>query len=861
LIKTLQGFSLVAALAIALSVFLGTTLVTSLLYEMLIVDQSRATTRALANQTYNAMFDIMQQGGDREDLQRYLSRNREAFSHSSLQVEVFRAPMVEERFGVIEQPAMDLSVRRALVDGQQSTSHSDGRIRYVTPMTATDECLACHANAKAGDVLGVIRVESDLNPITTEVRTRYVALFSVLAALVLATAAYLSRTMVRRIDRSVLSFRDQVEGVHAVKDLKKLDLRKADFGFRELNELCSSVALLVDRMRTIAVDKDVLEFEMNLLSKLIITSEVVRDWKAYICGLLLDINDIVDAYTLFTLFRVDDESYEHDVFWRGQPSDECKALFEEIVRRRIREHPHFSQATTLLINHHVADPESVLPELTGEDIELQTKTLLLETPRIGGVAGIGVQAQMAKDPICHIVVGGILTTLLNMVGSVKAIYKYTRDLEYYATRDPLTDLHNQRVFWELLEYEVNRAKRHGYRFGVIVVDLDNFKTINDRYGHAFGDRFLQAFADTLREVTRQGDALVRYGGDEFTVILPESDEEQVYLVGSRIRDGLEKLTVVAPDQSRVKATTSIGVAVYPKHGKDSRELFLVADNMMYKAKRGGKNAIGVPTEADLIKVFRSDGEKSQLILNALEQRTIVPLFQPIVDARSAAVEVHELLMRIQVGDALIPASEFVDVAESIGVVHRMDYILIEKAFTQMREQEYRGMLFINLSPKALIVGEFIGRMRALAARFGIEPGRVVFEITERETVKNITLLEQFVLSLKLEGFKFAIDDFGSGFSSFQYIRRFPIDYIKIEGEFIRNMLSDERDLALVQSITALARGLGIKTVAEFVEDREVLEAVCREGADYAQGYYIGRPGPVLLARGTRVHARTEEAPV
>ncbi|WP_200881957.1 EAL domain-containing protein [Nitrincola sp. A-D6] len=238
-----------------------------------------------------------------------------------------------------------------------------------------------------------------------------------------------------------------------------------------------------------------------------------------------------------------------------------------------------------------------------------------------------------------------------------------------------------------------------------------------------------------------------------------------------------------------------------------------------------------------------------MVLDALEEERIVPYFQPIVDLGTGDVAIHELLMRIELGDRIVPAGEFIDIAESIGVVHKMDYLLIEKAFQQMHEQQYKGMLFVNLSPKSLIIGEFISRVRQLAMEYEIEPKRIVFELTERETVSNMALLERFVQDLKLEGFNFAIDDFGSGFSSFHYIKHFPIDVIKIEGDFIRNMLTDDKDMAFVKSIVTLAHNLGIQTVAEFVEDQAVMDAVRELGINYGQGYFIGRPSPQLALPG------------
>uniref|UniRef100_E6QQ75 GGDEF:EAL n=1 Tax=mine drainage metagenome TaxID=410659 RepID=E6QQ75_9ZZZZ len=252
----------------------------------------------------------------------------------------------------------------------------------------------------------------------------------------------------------------------------------------------------------------------------------------------------------------------------------------------------------------------------------------------------------------------------------------------------------------------------------------------------------------------------------------------------------------------------------------------------------------------MAEVFRKAGEKGVMIQNALDQDKIVPYFQPICSATSGEIVIHELLMRIQLDDQIVVANDFIEQAESMGLAHKMDYQLIEKAFMQMSEQGYEGMLFVNLSPKVLIAGEFVARVSHLAQQSGIVPSRIVFEITERETVSNLSLLEKFVLDVKLQGFGFAIDDFGSGYSSFQYIKRFPVDYIKIEGEFIRNMLQDEVYLAFVKSIVTLAKELKIKTIAEFVEDAEILAAVSALGIDYAQGYHISRPSPMIHIVGT-----------
>jgi diguanylate cyclase (GGDEF)-like protein len=269
--------------------------------------------------------------------------------------------------------------------------------------------------------------------------------------------------------------------------------------------------------------------------------------------------------------------------------------------------------------HNVVNPDSPLLYLDHSEIEFQTKSLFLDTPQIGGVVGIGVQSQTVADPIRSLVINGILTTMLNVVGSIKAIYKYTKDLEYYATRDPLTNLFNQRVFWELLGYEVGRSERHDESFGLLMIDLDNFKNVNDMFGHFMGDKYLSKVALTIHECLRKGDILARYGGDEFTVIICEADEEQVFMVADRIRETLALMEITSADGTKIRGSASIGMAMFPMHAQSPKDLFLFADNMTYKAKSMGRNCIIITTNEDVSEVFEKSSEMSRLLLQVAEE--------------------------------------------------------------------------------------------------------------------------------------------------------------------------------------------------------------------------------------------------
>lgn len=430
----------------------------------------------------------------------------------------------------------------------------------------------------------------------------------------------------------------------------------------------------------------------------------------------------------------------------------------------------------------------------------------------------------------------------------RALDRYATEAESFATRDPLTGLYNQHTFWDLLQYETQRSTRQKYKFTLLLIDVDNFKMINDKFGHEVGDLFLKDFSNILKAAVRKGDIPSRYGGDNFTAILPVCDEEQAYVVAKRLMDGLRKHTLTLPDGSQVSETISVGVAVFPNHAKDAQDLFLLADSMLGQAKSSGKDNIIFPSDGDNVEMLKNMGETHVMVLDALRKRNkrIVPYFQPIMNIKDRTISAYEVLTRIIVDGRVIPASDFIEAAENMGAIGKIDYQLMEQAFRIVREQNFKGTLFLNLSPKAMVINDFMPTVRALFRDYGIDPRDMVFEITERDTVKNIRMFERFVHKLKDEGFRFAIDDFGAGYSSFQYLKTFPIDYLKVDGEFIRSMGgSGTIEKEIVSSIASLAEKIKIKTIAEYVESEAILGEVASAGIHYAQGYYIQKPSPNL----------------
>lgn len=844
----IRTFILAASAAVALGFFGVSYFAIGRILENTVRENARESSATLAQVTFTGMYQVMSTGWRRKQAEAFIASIADSAKGTPTVLNIYRGPVVEADYKKIEQPSFDAAIEQVFASAAPLAESPAGGVRYLMPLVANERCLRCHDAAREGDVLGVIEVKQDFAPLLEQSRRDFVLWLAVLAPILMVLATLAVWRVSRRIETAIAGVSQAVAEVNAVADLKHLELTRHDPGFDEFERLIGHLAELVAKLREVAVDKDVLRFEIGLLEKFVITSEVVRDWGEYISRLLGEINRVMKTHVLFSVFQVDDEVFDLEIFWFEMPDAATREMMERHVRNVVYAQRFSELAQVTLHHHYPATCAQVDLTLNEQEIALHTKTLIVDHPKIGGIVGIGVNANAVEDDTLRLVMDSILSTMLNVVGSVKAIHKYTRDMEYYATRDPLTDLYNRRVFWELFEYEVARAQRHGYQFALLVIDLDNFKLVNDNYGHATGDRYLQGVAHAIRGILRQGDIFARHGGDEFVLLLPDSNQQTAGVVAQRLLETVSAMEIPSDGGKPITGSVSIGMAIYPLHAGDAKDLFLFADNMMYKAKSAGKHQVGVPSDEEVAEVFRDMTQTTVQVVNAVNEGRIEPFFQPIMELARDRVIAFEVLSRLSLDGQHIEAGRFIEYAEKAGVIHRLDLMVMEKALRIAAGRGFDGYIFLNLSPRALALSDFLVTLKKTVAECGVRAEQIVFEITERDTVKNIVVLERLVGELKLEGFKLAIDDFGSGFSSFQYLRRFPIDFLKIEGDFVANILVSQKDRAFVETIWKLAADLGIKVIAEHVEDEYVLGELRAIGVDLAQGYYIGRPERELGAK-------------
>ncbi|MDO8141108.1 MAG: EAL domain-containing protein [Candidatus Brocadiales bacterium] len=455
----------------------------------------------------------------------------------------------------------------------------------------------------------------------------------------------------------------------------------------------------------------------------------------------------------------------------------------------------------------------------------------------------GREIPFSQVIIAHKNPDGTVNNLSTIGRDISERKRFETQIMYMANRDPLTNLLNRRRFHEELEGWLAQTRRFEIKGALLFLDMDNFKYVNDSLGHQAGDKLLMTMAGLLRERLRETDILARLGGDEFAIILPHADVDLAESVANQIRELVQYHTSLDGEYPP-GITASIGIAMFPSHGDTAETLLAYADLAMYRAKEEGRNRVCLYTPEQKTQVeSRLMWEKR--IRDALNRDNFMLYMQPIMDISQNRIIGHEALLRMinEKGEIVAPPS-FLDIAERFGLIHDIDRWVVIRAINLIKELQQDGKptyLEVNLSGRAFSDKKLLPLIRNEMAATAIDPATIVFEITETSIIENITVAQRFIAELKSLGCRFALDDFGIGFSSFNYIKHLPVDYLKIDGSFIRNLPHDTVDQHLVKAMVEVARGLGKKTIAEFVEDEETLRLLREYGIDYAQGYHIGKP--------------------
>ena len=449
-----------------------------------------------------------------------------------------------------------------------------------------------------------------------------------------------------------------------------------------------------------------------------------------------------------------------------------------------------------------------------------------------------------------------------IIGAIETIRDVTErknmenQLKFIATHDPLTDVPNRRSLEDTLNHTVNKAKK-GLIGALLLIDLDNFKIVNDTFGHIIGDEVLIKFVDIINKDLKETDLIFRIGGDEFAILVEETSLDDAMALSEKLRSSIEQSEICLGLHRTCFTHLTISVGIVIIDGKLSpQKLISYADSALYLAKEQGRNKVVIVENNEKLGLKLNETNKIiRLIKNALKENGFVLLFQSVVNNLDKKINHYEVLLRMKDKDQLISPNTFIPVAERFGLMPQIDFWVIRESLKIL--YDYSDInLMINLSGASLgneSLLKFIEEQISLAS---IKPSRIGFEITETTAVRDIIQAQKWINSIKKLGCTFALDDFGIGFSSFAYLRMLPVDYLKIDGTFVRDLDRDSTHRALVVAINDVAKTLGKQTIAEFVENEHVLEELKKIGVDYSQGFCISKPKTIYEIINIEVNSYT-----
>ncbi len=410
----------------------------------------------------------------------------------------------------------------------------------------------------------------------------------------------------------------------------------------------------------------------------------------------------------------------------------------------------------------------------------------------------------------------------------------------------MTNLPNRSLFLDRLDQAIKQAHRANNKLAVLFLDLDNFKEINDSLGHATGDQVLVYIANKLRDHLREVDTIARLGGDEFTLIINSIEDVQpINNLVEHLVNVLQESMVIGDNELYI--TSSIGVSVYPDDGSTPEELLRNADAAMYKAKDEGRNSFQFYTQDMTERAFQRVLMEANL-RRALENEEFVVYYQPQYDVVRQVFVGMEALIRWEHPEmGMVSPAQFIPMAEETGLIVQIDRWVMRKAMAQVSEWYREGLepgkLALNLAVKQLYQNDLLEMIGLTMRDTGFMPKWLALEITEGEIMKKPEMAINVLQRISELGIEIAIDDFGTGYSSLSYLKRLPVDKLKIDQSFVRDVPGDADDEAIVQAVIALARSMGLGIIAEGVETEQQQAFLLQEGCSQVQGYLHGRPMP------------------
>lgn len=458
-----------------------------------------------------------------------------------------------------------------------------------------------------------------------------------------------------------------------------------------------------------------------------------------------------------------------------------------------------------------------------------------------------------------------IIAICNALNSTIAAVKDRDDkLISLANNDSLTGLANRYSFTQALEDEMNSITSNSGSSALLFIDLDKFKHINDTLGHATGDRLLKDIANLLQEHSRDTDFVARYGGDEFTIIAKNVSSDDAGNIAKALIESIQEYRLVKDGKSYA-ISFSVGITMIDSNSFSPDDILVQADEACFLAKKGGRNCYRISDASDAIKRKRSiDFSWSHKLNKAISNNNFTLYYQPIVNLSTGNPDFHEVLLRLpdEDGDIIAPEA-FLPTADRIGLSVEIDRWVIRNALSEiagLQKSNNDISISINLSAHTLEDKDVVDFVKTQIDKYQLPPSSIIFEIREQTAIRNIDKVGECIINLHNIGCRVALDCFGSGFDTFNYIKDWPIDLLKIDGSFIQKVSSSQLDNVIVEFMVRIASAIGKQTVATHVQNETVFKSLINMGIDYAQGFHIGKPARLItdkkfkIPKSSTIHA-------
>jgi diguanylate cyclase (GGDEF)-like protein/PAS domain S-box-containing protein len=754
----------------------------------------------------NGMNMLMLTGTISNPDNRKLLLNKMAQSKGIRELRIIRAKQVNDQFGpgLPEEQALDEIDREVIDTGKtlfQKQQAGDGppTLRVVVPFIAQENfrgtnCLSCH-HVKPGSVNGAASVVIDLTEeeanITEVEKWLWLGQLAIQILLSVIISLFVRVLIVKNIAKPVKTLQLAMAAIQRDEDLSKrvdIDENNADIG-----EMAHSFNSLLESLQYANKRLDLFSQVFENSGEAIVITDAERNIVA-----------VNQAFCLITGYEL------ADVMWKNP-----KLLSSG------RQTPDFYQGMWMSINE------------TG-----QWQGEIWNRRKNGEIYPEWLSIGTVKDE------KGAVDNYIAIFNDITQRKESEQRIQFLAHYDALTKLPNRTLFGDRLLQSLAAAKRSGKKVALLFLDLDRFKSINDSLGHLSGDLLLQSVANRLKSCVRETDTVCRQGGDEFMVLLSEIDRaEDAAQVAMKIIAAMSEAHFI--EEYHLIVTFSIGISIYPDDADDSQIMVKNADAAMYHAKEKGRNNFQFFTpdmNAEASERLALEGD----LRHALQQEEFLLHYQPQVDNHSGKIIGIEALIRWQHPEkGLIPPAKFIPIAEECGFINAIGEWVLSTACAQNKKWQDEGLLrvpvAVNLSALQFHQKNITETISHVLRETGLESGYLELEITEGVTMKEVETTVRTLNDLKQMGVLISIDDFGTGYSSLSYLKRFPIDKLKIDQSFVRDITTDADDAAIVQTIISMGHGLRLKVIAEGVETAEQLAFLKQRECDEIQGYYFSKP--------------------